>query len=334
MRSIVGRAGFHNAKKKVALARRENYAPVSQFTNMKPLTRRKFIAATAAAAALPGQALGRKPKQEIIDLHQHTNYSGRNDERMLGHQRALGVKWTVLLPAGRLYGLAANCGGNKSVRRIAVKNPRNYVHFANEVADHPECIATIESFLKKGAVGIGEQKFKVECDSKHIQRIAELAQEYDVPVLMHFEHGNYNTGIERFHTILEKFPKVNFIGHAQTWWGNIDKNHDQTVMYPKGKVTPSGISDRLLSDYPNMFGDMSAGSGQNALIRDEAQAVEFIKRHQDKLLFGSDCNDIIGRGPSCIGARTIGIIRRLIPHTKIQDKLFSGNIRRIVRIPK
>ena len=152
---------------------------------MKPLTRRKFIAATAAAAALPGQALGRKPKQEIIDLHQHTNYSGRNDERMLGHQRARGVKWTVLLPAGRLYGLAANCGGNKSVRRIAVKNPRNYVHFANEIADHPECIATIESFLKKGAVGIGEQKFKVECDSKHIQRIAELAQEYDVPVLMH-----------------------------------------------------------------------------------------------------------------------------------------------------
>ena len=67
---------------------------------MKPLTRRKFIAATAA---LPCLALGRKPKQEIIDLHQHTNYSGRNDERMLGHQRALGVKWTVLLPAGRLY---------------------------------------------------------------------------------------------------------------------------------------------------------------------------------------------------------------------------------------
>ena len=105
-------------------------------------------------------------------------------------------------------------------------------------------------------------------------------------------------------------------------------------MYPKGNVTPSGISDRLLSDYPNMFGDMSAGSGQNALIRDEVHAVKFIKRHQDKLIFGSDCNDIIGRGPSCIGSRTIGIIRRLIPDTKIQDKLLSGNIRRIVRIPK
>ena len=304
---------------------------------MKPLNRRKFLVATAAsasAAALPGQALGRKPKQEIIDLHQHTNYSGRNDERMLGHQRAMGIKWTVLLPAGRLYGLAANCGGNKSVRKIVVKNPHNYVHFANEISDHPECIETIEAFLKKGAVGIGEQKFRVECDSKHIRRVAELAQEYDVPVLMHFEHGHYNTGIERFHTILEKFPKVNFIGHAQTWWGNIDKKHDQTVMYPKGAVTPGGISDCLLSDYPNMYGDLSAGSGLNALIRDEAHTVKFIHRHREKLIYGSDCNDIIGRGPSCSGSRAIETIRRLIPDTKIQDKLFSGNIRRVVRIPK
>ena len=226
-----------------------------------PSNRRKFLAATSAAitaTALPCQALGRKDKQEIIDLHQHTNYSGRNDERLLRHQKAMGIKWTVLLPAGRKFGLGAICGGNKTVRRVVVKNPKNYVHFANEIADHPECIETIETYLKKGAVGIGEQKFRVDCDSKHIERIAELAQEYDVPVLMHFEHGNYNTGIERFHKVLEKFPKVNFIGHAQTWWGNIDKNHKQEVMYPKGKVTPSGISDRLLSDYPNMFGDMSS----------------------------------------------------------------------------
>jgi hypothetical protein len=55
--------------------------------------------------------------------------------------------------------------------------------------------------------------------------------------------------------MLERFPKVNFIGHAQTWWGNIDRNHQQAVMYPKGPVTPGGITDRLLADYPNAFGD-------------------------------------------------------------------------------
>ncbi len=54
------------------------------------INRRKFLVATGAvisASALPGHALDRKNNQEIIDLHQHTNYSGRNDERLLRHQR-------------------------------------------------------------------------------------------------------------------------------------------------------------------------------------------------------------------------------------------------------
>ena len=70
-----------------------------------------------------------------------------------------------------------------------------------------------------------------------------------------------------------------------------DKNHkNQKDMYPKGKVTPGGWTDRYLADYPNMYADMSAGSGLNALIRDEEHARGFIERHQDKLLYGSDCH--------------------------------------------
>src|SRR3989442_3636416 len=105
---------------------------------------------------------------------------------------------------------------------------------------------------------------------------------------MHFQHDRYNTGIENFHRKLEKFPKVNFIGHAQTWWANVDKNHDQPVLYPTTKVTAGGITDRLLSDYPNMYADTSAGSGLNFFTRDEDHAREFMQRHQDKMLFGSD----------------------------------------------
>ena len=52
-------------------------------------------------------------------------------------------------------------------------------------------------------------------------------------------------GIERFHKMVEKYPKAKFIGHARTWWGNIDRNHDQKAMYPKGPVTAGGITDRL-----------------------------------------------------------------------------------------
>jgi predicted TIM-barrel fold metal-dependent hydrolase len=153
-----------------------------------------------------------------------------------------------------------------------------------------------------------------------------------VPVVLHFEHEKYNFHIERFYKILEKFPKVNFIGHAQTWWGNIDKNHNQTVMYPKGKVTPGGISDRYLSGYANMYADLSAGSGQNALTRDEEHARGFLDRHQDKLLFGSDCSDWVGEGEKCSGATTLSILRRLAPSPQILKKLLHDNATRIMRI--
>src|SRR5689334_10478143 len=254
------------------------------------MVNRRLFLATLAAPALAQKA------EPIIDIHQHTNYSGRSDEELIKHQREMGVSKTVLLPAGSKYGLAAQAGGNDTVVAVARQLPKEYVFFANELPDIPETRPVLEKYLKMGAIGIGEQKFPVEADSKHIDLVATIAREHNVPVLLHFEHKNYNLGIENFHKVLERHPRVNFIGHAQTWWGNIDKNHDQTVMYPKTKVTPGGITDRLLSDYPNMYGDLSAGSGLNSLLRDEEQARGFIERHQDKLLYGSDCDDRVGQG--------------------------------------
>ena len=127
----------------------------------------------------------------------------------------------------------------------------------------------IEYWLKRGAIGIGESKFHLEVDSPPMLRLYAIAREWNVPILMHFQHKTYNMGFERMAKILQKFPTVNFIGHAQTWWGNIHKGHDQAVMYPKGRVTPGGITDALLSDFPNMYGDLSAGSGLNAMLRDD-----------------------------------------------------------------
>jgi len=125
---------------------------------------------------------------------------------------------------------------------------------------------------------------------------------------------------------------VNFIGHAQTWWGNIDKNHNQAEMYPKTPVTPGGITDRLLSDYPNMYGDMSAGSGLNSMLRDEDRAREFLTRHQDKLLFGSDCNDRKAGGPDCLGSKIIAAIRRLAPDKAAERKILCNNAVKLLKI--
>ncbi len=302
-------------------------------------SRRRFLA--SSTILLLGSKLdllaaepGSPTPGPIIDIHQHTNYSGRTNEQLIAHQLAMGVTKTILLPAGRLYGLAAQCGGNQTVVDLAKEHPKDFVYFANEVSDIPEAREEIEKYLKLGALGIGEQKFHVEIDSTEMEIIYKIAGEHQVPVLMHFQHETYNMGLERLPKILEKYPKVNFIGHAQTWWANIDKDHkDQRVLYPKTKVTPGGLTDRLLSDYPNMYGDMSAGSGLGALIRDEEHARGFLERHQNKLLYGSDCNDTIGRGPGCQGAQTIAAIRRLAPNKAIERKLLYGNAKKLMKLP-
>jgi uncharacterized protein len=299
------------------------------------MSRRSFLVSSSLlvlAQKLNAAEPGTDSTEQIIDIHQHTNYSGRTDEQLIKHQEAMGVTTTVLLPAGSLYGLAASCGGNQSVVDLAKQHPGKFLYFANEVPDLPEARKEIERFLKQGAIGIGEQKFNVGCDSPHLEMVAAVAEEFHVPVLMHFQHNTYNLGIERFHKVLEKYPKVNFLGHAQTWWGNIDHNHDQTVLYPTGKVAPGGITDKLLSNYPNMFGDLSAGSGLNALLRDEDHTRAFLERHQDKLLFGSDCNDIIGRGPGCQGTQTLAALRRLAPNARALRKMFCENARKILKI--
>src|SRR5438105_2574421 len=142
------------------------------------LTRREFLTAVAAAP-LSAQAV-----EPIIDIHQHTNYTGRTDEELIRHQREMGIAKTVLLPAGSKYGLAAGCGGNDTVVAIARRLPKEYVFFANELPDIPETRSVIEKYLKMGAIGIGEQKFPVECDSKYIDLVASIAEKHRVPVLL------------------------------------------------------------------------------------------------------------------------------------------------------
>jgi predicted TIM-barrel fold metal-dependent hydrolase len=306
-------------------------------------TRREFLIVTALG--LTGLALDAQAGDEaIIDIHQHLNYTGRPDDVLLAHQRAIGATTTILLPAGRpltrpsthdgvANGLQAQALGNEACHRFARAHKRAYLFAANEVPDVEGATKEIERYLRQGAVAVAEQKFGVECDSPEMQRIFSLAEERRVPVLMHWQHQMYNYGFDRFHRMLAKYPKVNFIGHAQTWWANIDANHrDQTVLYPKGPVTRGGLTDRYLSDYPNMFGDLSAGSGLGALTRDEDFTRDFIARHQDKLIFGSDCNDHQGGGPDCLGAKIIAAVRRLSPGKTVERKLLHDNAKRVFRL--
>lgn len=299
--------------------------------------------ASNAPATQPTTRPARPWSGPIIDIHQHTTYRGRSEAALLHHQKRMGVTQTMLLPAGTpektaatlkgiANGLYAGAGTIDTVMPIVKSHPNEYFFFANEVPDLPDARKHMEAELKAGAKGIGEQKFNLPCDSREMEIVYQLAQDYNVPVLMHFEQQMFNTGFERFGSVLAKWPKVTFIGHAPTFWANIDANVKKQIGYPKGKVKPGGLTERYLSDYPNLYADMSAYSGLNALIRDEDHARWFIAKHYKQMMFGSDCADNAGFGPTCSGANMISAIVRLAPDTNVARKLLYENAKSLLKL--
>lgn len=307
--------------------------------------RRKFIAGafSAALVAAHGKAATRdpaptassapRPEFPTIDVHVHCTHRGRPDEDVLVHQRNTGIRTTILLPAGATGGLAADAAGNDHVAELVRRHPERLVRFANENVFRSEAAKVIVNQLRSGAIGIGELKDKVACDSADMLRIVDVAREHDVPMLIHFQDGSYNDGFARFHRILEKFPTVKFIGHATTFWSHIDRNAPASGRDLPGPVTRGGLTDRWLADYPNLFGDLSAGSGNRALSRDPSFTAEFLSRHQDKLLYGSDCFCATGAGPQCLAIAKLGFLRQFSSSEAILKKILYGNARRLLRLP-
>ncbi len=305
---------------------------------MSHLTRREFLVSipgvVAAARSLDAGASADAP---LLDLHQHTRYSGRSNAALLAHQAANGVTTTVLLPGDGW--MLAVLGDNASCAALQAEYPERFVRFACADAAESRAADVLRGNIHRGALGIGEMKFHVAVDSPEMHRVYKLAEELQVPVLIHFEYETYNTGLERFETVLKAYSKVNFIGHAQTWWGNISADLNPLEMYPKGPVKPGGLTDRLLADYPNIYGDLSAESGLNALTRDEEFARAFVARHSRRLIWGSDCDCRDGKGAGvqsgyCIAEHSLAALRRLAPQEATLRRIVYENGAELLRLKR
>jgi len=228
----------------------------------------------------------------VIDMHFHIR---RTPELNIAHQRGAGVTAANVL---------ARTDDAAAVTALQAQNPALFPSwFGSTDVAKPDAKQLLTQAVKSGAKGFGELKFPVAADGPEMRRVYDLAAELNVPVLIHFQEigqpaapGGYNTGIKRFAAILRANPKTKFIGHADAFWANISADYHEQEAYPTGPIVPGGVSDKLLADYPNLFADTSANSANNALSRDPAFTTDFLKRHQDKLHFGSDCNCDDGKG--------------------------------------
>jgi hypothetical protein len=91
---------------------------------------------------------------------------------------------------------------------------------------------------------------------------------------------------------LIRYPSINFIAHGPHFWNNIATEIDPYKTLNKGKIKKAGIISELLFKYDNLFADISGKSGFNALTRDKNYAKIFLEKHYNKLLFGTDNNEL------------------------------------------
>jgi len=291
------------------------------------MNRREFLAMAAvvsASSTLRAQnPLSSEWGGPILDIHSHLRQG--LDANMI-HMEGCGVTNAVLLTRGSV---------DEQVKAIQAKYPKRFVWAASADITKPDAAEVLTKAVKDGAQGLGEIKFHVEADGPELRRMYALAAELDVPILAHFQEvphyegeGVFSTGFKRFEAMLKAYPKTRFIGHADAFWANVSADYANEAAYPTGPIKRGGVTDKLLGDYANLFGDLSANSGNNALSRDPDFTEDFLARHQNKLVFGSDCSCRDGHGGGvsqnnnpaaarlsgkCVARETLTVLKR---HTR------------------
>ena len=257
----------------------------------------------------------------FIDIHAHITYGdcpalaagilGRPPFDLgvlLRRMDREGIEKSVLLPLMNAevidrYGVA----GNQEVLRAAQRYPDRIVPFC--CADPRSMLAWGDpkgsgSFRKLlaiyrdlGCKGVGEVCGAVPVDDERYQRLYEAAGELNMPLIFHFQRpgGRSYGATDLFHLpglerMLKMFPRTTFIGHSMAFWSELSGEvaEADSERYLQKPYAQKGRLWELMKKYPNLGGDISAGSGACALSCDPEHGAEFMTEFQDQLYFGTD----------------------------------------------
>lgn len=260
-------------------------------------SRRRFLATATLASACAGLPAGAAPTDgewgaPVVDCHHHLR---RTVDSNIAHLDGAGITQAMVL--ARVDTLA-------QLKQLQESHPSRVAGwFASVDVTRPDAADLLRTAVQQGAIGFGELKNHVEAAGPELRRLYALAGELNVPILVHFQEvphtpteGVFATGFKNFEAMLKAYPKTKFIGHADAFWANLSSTYQNADAYPTGKIVRGGVTDRLLGDYENLYGDLAANSGNNALSRDPEFTRDFLKRYQAKLIFGSDCSCADGHG--------------------------------------
>lgn len=270
------------------------------------LSRRVFcgtIAAGALAPLAPARAQPpAPPRGTYFDVHTHlgrvwNTTQPLSAEELLRWMDAHHIAQAAVLPLvspeassfpiSTDYVLAATAAHRDRLIPFCAVDPRT-----SYSGGHQGLAAMLAAFVEAGAKGFGEHKPGVRFDDPRNMALYAACGELKLPVLFHLDNQR-NTdapGLPGLENALKTHPQTIFIGHGNGWWASISGDATQADLgrYPRGPVAPGGAIDALMDKYPNLYGDLSAGSGAGAISRDPSFGREFLIRRADRLLFGTD----------------------------------------------
>ncbi|HPQ46998.1 MAG TPA: amidohydrolase family protein [Clostridia bacterium] len=254
----------------------------------------------------------------IIDAHNHPDWHGHDLGRFLENMEMNDIDVTWLLTwiapeseyAGSYGGVLPTMlykGPVPFERALYYKEkyPEKFVLGYCPDPREPDAISKLRSAVKIYGVKVcGELKLRMMYDNPDAIRFFRECGELGLPVTVHldYEFDNvenhpwsnfwYGGGIDAFERAVAACPDTIFMGHAPGFWAHIsgDDKFDKTP-YPDGPVLPGGRLIEIFDKYDNVYGDLSAGSGCNALSRDPGHALMFIEKYQDRLVYARDYFD-------------------------------------------
>ena len=252
----------------------------------------------------------------IIDAHAHvfanprikltpdttTFMSAADQITVMDH---FGIDKAVILPLNCPEVIAEYQSVNE-ILRICDDYPGRFIPFCNVDPRLTSSIYKVDAahfefvlnqYKELGCKGLGELTAKIYWDDPALLALLDACEKVGFPVTFHTsttDSGDYGPideiGFPRFEKVLQKFPELIFFGHSMSFWSEISSEvtREDKYGYPTGSVKSGGAVPRLMRQYTNLFGDISANSGLNAFTRDPKFAYDFIDEFQDRLVLGLD----------------------------------------------
>jgi hypothetical protein len=285
----------------------------------------------------------------IIDMHAHLgdlrspklmhrtpltveNLIQRLDEE--GIDKAAVLPWPPCSEAVEFASLFSTEPDIVSQIRATLRHPDRLIPFGNADprwggnSSHTDFSWLLKRFAEMGCVGMGEVSANIYFDDPRVVNLFRQCGEWDLPVTIESTapgEGQYGfideVGSPHLEKLLQIVPNTIIIGHGPGFWADIGVGltNEEKRGYPKGPIRKEGSVSRLLRTYPNLYADISAGSGYNALTRDEEYGIRFLNEFQERLFFGTDTcmGDAEGRTPQ------LNYLRQLLAEDKISPEIFD-----------